>query len=95
MRSSLVIMIYDVVCDRRRARLHGLLREYGVPVQKSAFEARLTPAERRRLVADARRMLDAGEDSLILYVIHAGQEAAVETIGRPRPPIDVPEWIVA
>ena len=29
------VVAYDVADDRRRARLHRLLEEYGVPVQES------------------------------------------------------------
>lgn len=82
--TTLCILIYDVVDDRRRDRLHGLLKQFGHAVQYSAFEARLTKAERRRLWERAARIVDPATDTLILYPIASRQEERIQTLGRPR-----------
>lgn len=82
---QLVVMIYDVACDKRRARVHALLKEYGVPVQKSGFEARLTIRERSAVLARVGRLLHAARDRFVLYVIGRDQERSIIALGQPRP----------
>ena len=83
--STLTVVAYDVVSDARRTRLHALLKEYGIPVQKSAFEARLTPAERQELLRRAATLLDATSDRLTMYPISAGHEDRILTYGLRGP----------
>lgn len=54
------VLAYDIADDRRRARVHRLLEEYGVPVQESVFFFQLAPTgwlelERRLLGLVSRR----------------------------------------
>jgi CRISPR-associated endonuclease Cas2 len=81
----LTVLVYDVVSDTRRARLHALLKQYGQPIQKSAFEARLTAREREQLLRRVERLLDAREDRFVLYGITHDQEERIAVIGVPRP----------
>ena len=85
--TTLTVMIYDVTCNRRRARLHALLKQYGVRVQWSAFEARLTPRERDRLLRRAEQLIEVSTDRLIVYAISAKAESSIVCFGRPRPRI--------
>jgi CRISPR-associated endonuclease Cas2 len=82
-------MIYDVSSDRKRDKLHDLLKQYGVPVQKSAFEGRLTFIERQRLVREASRYIDIETDRFVLYTISKDQEKNIITTGLSRP--EIPE----
>ena len=90
----LTVLVYDVTSDRRRTRLHKLLRQYGVAVQASAFEARLTPAERAALLRQIGGMIDAKEDSVIAYVVTHDQEERIAALGRPRPRAEAPKYFV-
>ena len=81
----LTVLVYDVVSDTRRTRLHALLKQYGVAVQKSAFEARLTSREREQLLRRVGRLLDPDEDRFVLYPITRDQETRIEVVGTPRP----------
>lgn len=94
METTLTLLVYDVSCNRRRRRLHKLLKEYGTPVQKSAFEARLTSAERKRVVERSRRLLEATTDRLYVYGVPAGAEAEIEAVGRPRPKVVHEQWVI-
>ena len=91
---ALAVAIYDVVSDARRTRLHNLLREYGSPVQRSAFEARLTSDERRALLGQVERLIDPKEDSFILYGVSKDQEERIAALGIPRPPVDAPHFFI-
>lgn len=91
-QSMLTVMAYDVVSDAKRNRLYALLKEYGVPVQKSAFEARLTAAERQELLRRVAALLDAATDRFVIYPISREQEDLVLTFGLPRPVVDDPSY---
>ncbi len=90
----LTVLVYDVALDRRREKLYALLKEYGVPVQKSAFEARLTIWERRRLLERATAILDPNEDRFVIYVIPGDREASIVSLGLPRPEVKVPRFFI-
>ncbi len=68
-RTTLVVMVYDVVGDRRRDKLHSLLSKWGVAIQKSAFEARLTPADK---VARLEALQAAGLKNQVDMVVDDG-----------------------
>lgn len=92
--SMLTVLVYDVSSDARRNRLHALLKQYGVPVQKSAFEARLTPREREQLLERVARLLDAKADRFVLYSIAREQEERVAVVGTPRPELKEPSYFL-
>lgn len=51
MRSgSLYIAVYDISKNRERYRLSKILEAYGVRIQRSAFELRLTRAQRETML---------------------------------------------
>jgi CRISPR-associated protein Cas2 len=84
---GLWVLVYDIAEDARRRRVHALLKQFGDPVQGSAFEARLTPAELRMLVDRATRLIDAQEDKLYAYPVSGVREADIVVVGRARPAI--------
>ena len=67
-REMLRVVAYDIADDRRRNRIADMLEEWGVRVQYSVFEMRLTNSEAKRLFASLRRVVEPG-DSLRLYTI--------------------------
>ncbi len=66
------IAVYDVKAARA-ARVLKLFRRYLFHVQRSVFEGALTKRQQRDLLAEAKKILDPKEDTLIFYEIpHAG-----------------------
>ena len=62
-----VVVCYDIVCDRRRARLLKRMKGFLPHVQKSVFEREIADArfvEMRRMIQD---LIDAGEDTVRIY----------------------------
>ncbi len=49
-RDAQYVAVYDVSADRERDRVAKVLEGFGMRVQKSAFELRLTPATRQTLL---------------------------------------------
>lgn len=68
-RRYIVLVIYDIVDDRKRCRMVRFLEGYGIRVQKSAFEARLTKKQYDRMTARIHKLIDKGTDSLRIYFL--------------------------
>lgn len=63
----LIVVSYDVVNDRRRAKVHKMLKNFGTRVQYSVFECQLDAKELKRLQKRLRPLIDLKEDSLRFY----------------------------
>lgn len=63
-----VLIIYDIVNNRRRAKLEKFLKGYGSRVQKSAFEAVLHKSVYTRLISEIPAYATQ-EDSIRVYKI--------------------------
>ena len=94
MNTWLVVVAYDVVEDRSRQRLRKLLRQFGLPLQKSVFEARLSAKERQRLVERATEIIDPETDQLVVYTIASRQEGSIVVVGLPREEPVQERWFV-
>ena len=92
-RTGLTVLVYDVSCDRRRNRLHSLLLQYAMPVQKSAFEGRLTDHELERLLQRAAEILEH-EDQLVLYPLPPASEERLRVLGPPRATIEAQTFFI-
>jgi len=65
-RRYLVVVIYDIIDNKRRARMAKFLRGYGMRVQKSAFECVLDKTCYSKLIEGAGKII-TGEDLLRVY----------------------------
>lgn len=68
-KQFIVLMIYDIVDNKRRNRMVKCLEAYGVRVQKSAFEALLTRRQYDKMLSESSRLIDEAVDSLRVYVL--------------------------
>lgn len=92
-RPMLMIIAYDVVRAKVRARVADMLEDHAVRVQDSVFEARLTRAAADRLFDKVKRLIDE-TDSLRMYAVTAtGLERSRVQGGAPLPE-DGSYWIV-
>lgn len=94
-----VLVTYDIettnpVGVRRLARVAAVCLQYGVRVQKSVFECRLTPARYERMLQALRDTIDPKADSVHVYRHEGNLKASRVSLGLPvwRDP-DSP-WIV-
>ena len=68
-----VLIIYDIVDNKRRLKLAKYLQGFGKRVQKSAFEAQLTSVQYRKLL-DGLPEYCTREDSIRVYkIVGTGQ----------------------
>lgn len=63
-----ILIIYDIIDNKKRNKLAAHLCGYGFRIQKSAFEASLNLLQYKRLVKELEHYADK-EDSIIIYKI--------------------------
>lgn len=68
-RKFIVLMIYDIVDNKRRNKIVKCLEAYGVRVQKSAFEALLNRRQYEKMLQESSILIDEAVDSLRVYVL--------------------------
>jgi CRISPR-associated protein Cas2 len=81
---DLVLLGYDVISDRRRARVLAAVRAFGIGGQLSAHECLLSRPERRELWRRIAALVDPDEDRVLLLALDP--RLAVETFGTALPP---------
>lgn len=76
----LVVAVYDVSDDRRRARIGNILKNYGARVQKSVFECDIEKREFEQLRARIKKVLH-DDDGMRYYLLCADclQRVVVES----------------
>lgn len=62
-----ILIIYDIVSNKRRTAFAKKLNGYGFRVQKSAFEALVAENLYRKLLDEIPQMIDVNEDSVRIY----------------------------
>lgn len=65
---NLILIIYDIVDNKVRTKFAKLMEGYGTRVQKSAFEAKLTAKQYKKLLKQIPEYC-SGEDSVRVYKI--------------------------
>ena len=73
-------MSYDIVDDRRRVRLHRVLKNFGTRVQYSVFECVLEPKDFTRLQATVQQVIKR-DDQVRYYRLCEHCERQVIAIG--------------
>ena len=68
-QKSLILVIYDIIENKRRSRLVKILEGYGFRVQKSAFEARLSDRQYQKLLSAVENFA-LEEDNIRIYKIN-------------------------
>jgi len=63
-----VLVIYDIIDNKKRVKLAKKLLGYGFRIQKSAFEAKLTEKKYRQLLSEL-KSFENSEDSIRVYRI--------------------------
>ncbi len=88
------VLVYDVVNNRRRDRLHRTLKNFGTPVQRSVFEFDIGPKEANKMMIQVERLIEPTEDTVRLYRICEGCLAQVRILGEGKPSLDPDYYII-
>ena len=71
-----VLIIYDIVDNKRRLKLSKYLQGYGFRVQKSAFEARISKRKYQKLLREIQRYIGELDSVKVYKIIGSGQVTA-------------------
>lgn len=74
-----VLIIYDIIDNKRRLKLSKYLSGYGFRVQKSSFEAKLTKSKYEKMLSEIGRYADKTDSIRIYKIVGRGQ---VTVIGK-------------
>lgn len=82
-----VLVTYDISTEdlkgqRRLAHVAKICEQYGVRVQKSVFEARLSSTQLERLISDLLEVIVERSDSVRIYRLNASVEDVRLVLGR-------------
>lgn len=76
-----VVVAYDVSEDKRRTRIHKILKSYGQWMQFSLFECNLTDTQYAKLRSRLSKLIKPHEDSIRFYSLCACCKPKIERIG--------------
>jgi len=77
-----VLVCYDTPDDRRRGKMHSILKGFGTRVQRSVFECDVTPKQFQRLRQRLGKVVEE-DDGLRYYVLCAGCISRIEVVSGP------------
>ncbi|HIK11915.1 MAG TPA: CRISPR-associated endonuclease Cas2 [Oscillatoriaceae cyanobacterium M33_DOE_052] len=80
-----VVISYDVSEDKRRNKIHKVLKSYGQRVQYSVFECQLTDTQYAKLRSRLSKLIKPEEDNIRFYSLCACCFGKVDRIGGPQP----------
>jgi CRISPR-associated protein Cas2 len=76
-----VVITYDISEDKRRTKIHKVLKSYGQWMQFSVFECNLTETQYARLRLRLGKLIKPDQDSIRFYFLCACCKDKVERIG--------------
>lgn len=76
-----VIVSYDIPEDKRRTKIHKILKSYGQWMQYSVFECDLTPTQYAKLRSRLSKVIEPDRDSIRFYFLCACCFVKIERIG--------------
>lgn len=80
------VISYDIPEDKRRTKIHKMLKSYGQWMQYSVFEcADLTPTQYAKLRSRLAKVIKPEEDSILFFPLCACCQGKIERIGGIAP----------
>lgn len=76
-----LVVSYDIVDDKKRAKIANILKDYGRRVQYSVFECELSKKVLRKMVKELLEHVELEKDSIRLYGLCRGCKDNIEAYG--------------
>jgi CRISPR-associated protein Cas2 len=76
-----VVVSYDISEDKRRTKIHNILKSYGQWMQYSVFECALSQTEYAKLRSRLSKLIQPDRDSIRFYFLCGCCQGKVERIG--------------
>ena len=83
MNGEFYIICYDTPSNKRRRKLHKLLKNYAVSVQKSVFETFLDKISFNKMMEKVEQLMNEKEDSVRIYGMSRQMQRQIKIIGSP------------
>lgn len=83
------VISYDIASDRIRTKLAKLLEGYGVRIQYSVFECKLTEKRFQKLYREVFHLTENEEGSVRFYLLCQNCENRIITVGKPLNELDI------
>jgi CRISPR-associated protein Cas2 len=83
MTTQFLLIVYDISNDKRRAKLHNALLNYGTPVQYSVFECHITKKNLNNLKKTIQKIIRKRKDNVRYYLLCETCAAKIEA-SRPE-----------
>ncbi len=83
MSGMFYIICYDTPSDKRRRKLHKMLKNYAVPVQESVFETFLEGPRFDELLRRVSPLIDPAVDSVRIYAMTRDAQRRMHVFGLP------------
>lgn len=80
-----IVVSYDISDDKRRTKIHNILKSYGEWVQYSIFECKLTPTQYAKLRHRLSKLIKSESDQIRFYFLCACCQGKIERIGGEPP----------
>ena len=90
MKRHLFLLCYDIREQSRLKKALQAVRHYATGGQKSVHECWMTTAERDRLIAELKQVVDLSED--VVLVIPLREDIRVMTFGKALAPVRS-QWV--
>ena len=84
-QSSLYVVAYDIPDDKRRTKIHKILKGFGQWTEFSLFECFLTKKEVLQMRSKLDKYLDSRTDKVRVYLICDACMTKIETVGLTEP----------
>lgn len=88
-QSTLYVVAYDIPDDKRRTKVHRILKGFGQWTEFSLFECFLTKKELLLMRAKLNQYLNADTDRVRIYTICETCLDKIETVGIPEAKEDI------
>ncbi|XHX78546.1 MAG: CRISPR-associated endonuclease Cas2 [Stenomitos frigidus ULC029] len=76
-----VVISYDITENKRRTKIHKILKSYGQWMQYSVFECDLTETQYAKLRSRLSKLIKPEQDSIRFYFLCACCHPKIERIG--------------
>jgi CRISPR-associated protein Cas2 len=80
-----VVISYDISENKRRTKIHNILKSYGQWVQYSIFECELTDTQYAKLYSRLNDLIQPQEDNIRFYFLCGCCQGKVKRIGGELP----------
>ena len=77
-----LVVSYDIVDNKKRNKIAGIMKDYGTRVQYSVFECNLDNKMLDKMTDEVVKCIDVAKDSLRVYEVCEGCKPKIKIYGK-------------